>query len=289
MKKQDKLMADLQRLLETQEFQSEEEITKFLDSLVGHKIPSLPEEALTAKEQAQDLVFAAYEQSLAKGRASIEKALKLDPDCIEAYEYLGDSEPVTEIAIAFYERGIAIGRQLFGGKYLKEHKGMFWGFHETRPFMRCLQSYAEVLYDLGKVKECVAVFEEMIALNPNDNQGVRDQLLLYLIQLDEREKFEKYAKKYQKDGLAFSSFNRALFSFKTEGETEASNKKLMEAIHRNKFVALKIVSKKTITDLPEMFGIGDENEAKYYAFYARHIWHQTPGALEWLKKHAHEQ
>jgi tetratricopeptide (TPR) repeat protein len=285
MKKPDKINTELQRLLMTGFFHSEDEAREFLDSLAGQKVPSFPKVSLSPKEQAQDLVFAAYELSPAKGRACIEKALKLDPDCIEAYEYLAEMEPVSEIAIAFYERAIAIGRRLFGGKYLKENKGLFWGLHETRPFMRCLQGYGDILYDLGQVKECVEVLEELIALNPNDNQGVRDQLLLYLIQLDEREKFEKYAKKYKEDSLAFPLFNRALFLFKTEGETTQANKKLQEAISLNKFIAPKILSKKIITDLPDMYGLGSEEEAMYYTFYAHHIWHQTNGAVAWLKKH----
>lgn len=129
--------------------------------------------------------------------------MKLDPDYIEAYEFLGSMERTAELAGIFYEKGISIGRRIFGGKYLEEHKGMFWDFHETRPFMRCLQHYSDCLYTMGKIKECVAILEDMIKLNPNDNQGVRDQLLLYLIQLDESKKFLKYSKMFKEDSMAF--------------------------------------------------------------------------------------
>ncbi len=60
--------------------------------------------------------------------------------------------------------------------------------------MRCMHSYAECLNDLGRVSDSISVFEEMIRLNPNDNQGVRDQLLLHLIRLNEFNKFRKYIK-----------------------------------------------------------------------------------------------
>lgn len=285
-KEHDKMMTDLQRLLATQDFKSEADIRKFMDSIVGQKIPSFPKEALNFQEQAQDLVFAAYELPLTKAKQNIEKALQLDSNCIEAYEFLGSMENTAEIASAFFEKGIAIGRQVFGGKYLEEHKGAFWGFHETRPFMRCMQHYSDCLYTMGKVKECVAVLEEMIELNPNDNQGVRDQLLLYLIQLDERRKFEKYAKMFKEDSMAFPLFNRALFAYKTEGETENSNKQLQQALKQNKFVAAKLLSKKPITNLADHYGIGDENEANYYVHFAQHIWQETNGATLWLKKHS---
>lgn len=286
MKQHDKLMTDLQRLLANQDFKSEDDIRKFMDSMVGQKIPSFPKEALNFKEQAQDLVFAAYELTPAKAKVNIEKALQLDPDCIEAYEFLGSMERTAELASVFYEKGISIGRRIFGGKYLEERKGMFWGFHETRPFMRCLQHYSDCLYTMGKVKECVAVLEEMIELNPNDNQGVRDQLLLYLIQLDDRKKFLKYSKMFEEDSMAFSLFNRALFAFKTEGETENSNKQLLKALKQNKFVAKRLLSNKQITEFAGHYGFGDENEADYYASFAQHIWRETKGAKEWLKKHS---
>ncbi|MBK8982665.1 MAG: hypothetical protein IPM38_10180 [Ignavibacteria bacterium] len=281
----DKLMNDLQRLLEKQDFKSKDELAKFMDSLTGQEIPSFPKEELDFKEQAKDLVYDSYDLSPTKAKANIEKALKLDPDCIEAYEFLGTMELTAELAGVYYEKGIAIGRRVFGGKYLKEHKGMFWGFHETRPFMRCLLHYSDCLYTMGKIKECVAILEEMIELNPNDNQGVRDQLLLYLIQLGESKKFLKYAKMYNEDFTAFPVFNLALFTFKTEGETDNSNKLLLKALKQNKFVAKKLLSNKPITKLADHYGVGDENEADYYASFAQHIWAETKGAREWLKKH----
>jgi len=139
---------------------------------------------------------------------------------------------------------------------------------------------------MEKVKECVEILEEMIELNPNDNQGVRDQLLLYLIQLDENKKFLKYAKMFEEDRMAFSLFNRALFAFKTEGETENANKQLSKALKQNKHVSKRLLSNKSVKELTDSYGIGDEAEADYYAIFAQKIWETTKGAREWLKKHA---
>lgn len=285
MKKQhDKLMADLGRLIKMQDLKTEEDVRKFMDSLVGQKIPSFSNEVLNLKEQAIDLVFEAYELTPTEAKENIEQALQLDRDCIEAYEFLGSLERTPELASVFYEKGISIGRRLFGGKYLEDHKGMFWGLHETRPFMRCLQQYADCLYAMGNVNECNALLEEMIELNPNDNQGVRHQLLLYLIQHNKNEKFLKYSKMFEDDGGTFPLFNNALFTFKTEGETENSNKLLLKALKQNKFVAKKLLSNKPITELADHYSIGSKDEAEYYASFAKHIWAETEGAKEWLKK-----
>jgi tetratricopeptide (TPR) repeat protein len=282
-KQQDKLMADFQRLLESQNFKSDDEVRKFMEGMMGKEIPSFPDECLTAKEKAQDLVFAAYDLPPDKAKINIDTALGLDPDCIEAYEFLASIEDSPYTALAIYEKAISIGRRLFGGKYLKENKGMFWGLHETRPFMRCLHEYAEILYIMGKVRESVNIYEEMLELNPIDNQGVRDPLLLFLIELDDKARFEKYAEMYKKDIMAFPLFNRALFAFKTEGNSPSAGEKLKKAMKANKHVVPMLLAEFEEVDLPDHFGFGDKNEAVVYVSYSYYIWRETKGAIGWLK------
>jgi hypothetical protein len=44
---------------------------------------------------------------------------------------------------------------------------------------------------------------------------------------------------------------------------------------------------KTISDeFPEGYGMGDENEAKYYCFFAYEIWHETKGAIDWIRNNS---
>jgi tetratricopeptide (TPR) repeat protein len=284
-KDQNKLMTDLHRLLNMQDFKSEADVQKFMEGIIGQQISSLPEDILNPQEQAQDLVYEAYDLSTTRAKQNIKKALKFDNNCIEAYEFLGHKEDIAEIAILFYEKAIKIGRENFKGNFLEKNKGKFWYIHETRPFMRCLKHYSDCLYSMEKPKEAVAILEEIIDLNENDNQGVRDQLLLYLILLEENKKFEKYAQMFKDDDSTFSLFNRALFAFKTEGETDNTNKQLQSAIKQNKFVVAKLLSKKTIISNSEHYSWGGEDEANYYAEFAKYIWENTNKATLWLKKH----
>ncbi len=283
IKKQDKVFQDLQRLLESQDFKSKEELEKFMGGLMGKPVPSFPKESLTIKEQAQNLIFEAVELPEEKGYGLALKALQMDSECIEAYEYLGALEPIPETAILYYKNGIDIGKRVFAKTYLKDSIGNFWIIHETRSFMRCMQAYADCLKDMGRYHDSVSVYEEMIRLNPNDNQGVRDQLLLYLIKINESNKFRKYDKMYKEDLGAFMSFNRALFAFKTEGLTSNSNGLLQKAIKSNKYVIPKLISKTSNADFPEVYGIGDENEALFYCYFSHKIWHETAGAIDWIK------
>jgi tetratricopeptide (TPR) repeat protein len=280
----DKTMTDFMRLIQAQDFESENDVEKFMNEFLGKKITNVPKGVLTKKEQAQDLIFECYDLPPEKVFRNIEKALKLDIDCLEAYELLGLSEESEVVAMVFYEKAVTVGRKVFNEEYIQEHKGMFWGLHETRPFMRCLYEYSNSLCSLGMYKEGVEIFEEMIELNPNDNQGVRDVLMLYLIHIEDYQKYFKYAERYKDCDWAISFFNDALYAFKTEGDSKNANAKLAKAVKANKHISKKLLATKPPIDLPEFFTIGDENEASFYADFAYKIWKETDGARDWLKK-----
>jgi tetratricopeptide (TPR) repeat protein len=105
-------------------------------------------------------------------RACLMEVLCMDLRCIDAHAHLGNLEfdlsPTR--AILHYEIGMRIAELSlppdFDGLLL-------WGSIYNRPFLRCLHGFGLCLWRLGKLREARQVFERMLALNPNDNQGVR--------------------------------------------------------------------------------------------------------------------
>lgn len=286
-KKQDDPMADLQRLLASQHFQSEEEIHRFMEGLIGKPIPSVPETALDLQGQAQHLVdLASDQEDMEKALDLIEEALALDPDCIEAYIFLGDVEEREHIAVVFYEKGMLIGRRLFGGDFLARHKGHYWYIHETRPYMRSMYQYADCLYFIGRIDEAMAIQEELIELQPADPTGARDTLLLYLAARGPVKKFKKYDKLFAEDAGTMLQLHRALFAFRQEGESAEANRLLQSALVQNKHLAKLMLSRKPIYLSTQHFVLGNESEAEFIAEKAREVWASVPGALDWLKKHS---
>ena len=55
----------------------------------------------------------------------------------------------------------------------KQYAGHFWGFLETRPYMRARAGLAGTLLKLGDIDGAVGHYRDMLKLNPNDNQGIR--------------------------------------------------------------------------------------------------------------------
>lgn len=250
-------------------------------NLIKKYINTLQKEA---ENQAFDLVLDAYTLPKKKAIQNVNQALQLDPNCIEAYEFLASLTNDAEQAILHYEKAIKIGKKRFGGEYLKMHKGYFWGFTETRAYMRCLMEYADCLYILNQKSQAVKIYEDMLKLNVSDNQGVRYQLMLYLIELNETKKFKHYQKRFSDDVTAFAHYNLALFAFKQEGNTPHSRQLMAQALRRNKWIPGKIIALKNITQFADGYTLGSVEEADYYSYFAQHIWWQTDGAIAWLKE-----
>lgn len=98
--------------------------------------------------------------------------LMVDLRCIDAHAHLGnlefDHSPLQ--AMAHYEVGIRIGELSLPPDF---DGVLMWGLIYNRPFLRCLHGYGLCLWRLGRGAEAQKIFERILSLNPNDNQGVR--------------------------------------------------------------------------------------------------------------------
>lgn len=95
-----------------------------------------------------------------------------DLRCLDAHAHLGNLvfEHAPERAIVHYEVGVRIGELSLPAGF----DGLLvWGQLYNRPFLRCLRGYGLCLWRLGRMAAAQRVFERLLALNPNDNQGVR--------------------------------------------------------------------------------------------------------------------
>jgi len=148
--------------------------------------------------------------------------------------------------------------------------------------MRCLYAKSEILVLAGRTAEGAAIMEEMLELNEHDNQGVRFPLQSALIMLGETKKFKKYDKLFNDNYSAQTLYSRALFAFKTEGNSDNARKMLEEAFEKNPFVVQKLIDDDFQINDVESYTLGSPEEAKIYLMHALIAWYQTEGAMEWL-------
>jgi tetratricopeptide (TPR) repeat protein len=277
-------LVELGRLLEAQHFTSMDEANAFLDELNkrGGTFDAPP--PATPLEKAQDLMYDAWE---AQGERRVElarKALDVCPDCADAYVLLAEETAhTTEEAYALYAKGVAAGERALGPKQFKDLTGHFWSATETRPYMRARVGLADTLWALGKHAEAIAHYQDMLRLNPNDNQGIRYLLLASLIEESRYADAEKLLARYADEPTAAWAYSRALLSFRRAPESEKARADLRAALKVNRFVPLYMFGvKKMPQALPDSIGFGDESEAIGYVADYIGGWLKTTGALAWF-------
>lgn len=120
----------------------------------------------------------------------------------------------------------------------KEETGHFWGILETRPYMRARQGLAACLWELGEHKEAIEHYQQMLELNPGDNQGIRYELAGWFLDEEMDEDLGELLGRYEEDVSALWVYTRALLAFREGGATEKATNALEEAMETNPYVPL---------------------------------------------------
>ena len=279
----ERTMSDLNRLLSQQAFASIDEANAFMENLIASgPIPSAP--ATTPLQQAQDIMYDAWDAQGERRIHLARKALRVSRDCADAYLLLAEAATNPTEARELFEEGVAAGERALGEEFFAENAGHFWGIFETRPYMRARAGLAEFLYRIGQREEAAAHYQDMLRLNPNDNQGIRYVLANLLLELRRYDELAALLDRYDEPTAALS-YTRALATFEQQGPTETALEQLKRAIRLNQFVPDYLMGKKRLPrQLPAFVGLGDEDEAVHYAFDAQTTWGRNPEALAWLRE-----
>lgn len=277
-------MAKLVQEMEKQGLRSEEEIRTFLNGMVGKNINEFNFRLNESKEdQAQDLIYEAWESSPKKAKQLILQAKELDPDNADVYNYLGDIENTPEKALDFYEQGIKAGEKKLGKKFIKENEGHFWLMIETRPYMRSLFNSARCLALLDQNEEAVEKYFRILKLNPDDNMGARYELFSVSLEINAFKIIEALLKEYPDEYGANWTYNKVLYHIKKNEIKEAEEEWFM-AINTNRHVPRYLLGKtKLPKKLPDYMSIGYADEAQCYVAENLHLWEETKGALDFIK------
>ncbi|MFP3896418.1 MAG: tetratricopeptide repeat protein [Anaerolineales bacterium] len=287
----EKGLGEMGRLLDGKEFASQEELDAFLnDYLSSGELPvDIP--PLTPLQEAQEVMYEAWEARGRRRAALAHQALRISKDCADAYVLLAEETAETwEEARALYAEGVEAGERALGPESFAEHEGYFWGVLETRPYMRARAGLAECLWELGKHEEAIAHYQDMLRLNPNDNQGLRYILADCLLMQGDDKALEDLLDKYPDDVVADWPYTRALLTFRQQGPSPQANRYLQEALDVNPFVPDYMLGRKRFPDtLPDYVGFGDESEAVAYVYRALESWFETKGAMLWLAEQSEQR
>jgi tetratricopeptide (TPR) repeat protein len=236
-----------------------------------------------ATAKAQDVMYEAWERNTARSRIALaRKALGISPLCADAYVLLAEEAQSIEEARDLYAKGVEAGELALGPQGFEEYAGHFWGFLETRPYMRARAGLASTLVQLGDVEGALAHYRDMLKLNPNDNQGIRYVLAGCLLKQDNYSALKELLAAHE-DGSAFWLYTRALVAFRESDEQAATLVK--HAWSANEHVpAILAGARPEVRSDDGYITMGGPDEATYYVTECGAAWHRTPGAVAWLAK-----
>lgn len=172
--------------------ESEEQLQALLQEFMEKYNISLDDAPPLSRETAKtvyDWLELAEQQKTKKARREcLEKAKALDPRNLDVLMQLLllEKKQLWEY-IPEVQKMLALGKEdLKQRKLYRESMGDFYMVLETRPYMRVMHFYLELLAGCGMIQQAIAVAKEMLKLNKNDNLGIRFYLIaLYVYSEDE--------------------------------------------------------------------------------------------------------
>ncbi len=281
----EKINSGISKLLENQELDSKEALQEFLnEKLKNEKIDF--SSGRTKQEIAQDLMYDAWDTEKRKTRVELaQKALNIFPDCADAYNLLAEDEAKTlEEAKTLYQKGMESGRKTLGKKF-KEMESYFWGINNTRPYMRSCFGLMKCYWASKEYEKAIDLAKKMLKLNPNDNQGVRYLLIIYLAEVGKYAELKEFMESQYKDESSTEwTYIKALLFFALEGVSKKAEKLLNQALKDNCYVPEYLTEQKPLPHLlPDCYRWGSPEEAVLFVANSLNVWKKIPGALDWLK------
>jgi tetratricopeptide (TPR) repeat protein len=235
--------------------------------------------------RAQNVMYQAWEATNRRERAALaHKALSMSPLCADAYNLLAEEAKTADEARALYTRGLEAGELALGPGGFEEYHGHFWGFLETRPYMRARAGLAMTLLRLGEEDAAIEHFRAMLKLNPGDNQGIRYVLLACMLRRDDREGVKALLSSYGDEWSVHWLYTRALVAYRDGKAAEPATLKLVqEAWSVNEHVpGILAGNQPPAVSASSFVTLGGADEATEYVHECGPAWKATPGAIAWL-------
>lgn len=240
-----------------------------------------------AVSKAQKVMYKAWAAETLPERVKLAgEALDISPDCADAYNLLAEHAPSGIERLDCYLQGMHAGERALGTEPFREDVGHFWGILETRPYMRARFGLAMTLDSMGEHEEAADQYRELLRLNPNDNQGVREELVGLLFDIGTEDELFDLLNTYGDSASAEWTFTWALAQFRKEGDTDEARRLLKVATKYNEHVPAYLLRNKRepANAMPGYMTFGGETEAHFYAKHNKARWRAIKGALGWLKQ-----
>jgi len=208
------------------------------------------------------------------------------PEFIDAYHHLGmlyEEEGKDQLAFENWLKGYQIGKKAFPSDFVPGRDLLPWSFLENRPFLRCTHALGLFFFDRGNLAKGIELFEFIISVNPNDNQGIRMILVEGYLKTGNYMGVLDICDRYKNEFAVEFTYGKPYALFKM-GDKEKATLLLKEAIRYSPKVARELLKKRHIPPknlFPDRYTVGGDDEAYYYWERNGILWDE-PEMKEWL-------
>src|SRR3990170_7152421 len=219
-------------------FASEEEMNDFLKKYMPPgKKPKFPRPA-QPWHQAQEIAYRGWDKKTIRGReASAHKALKISQYAVDPYLLLAHDAPDWGQAYEFEIQALSMAIKLLEVKLASEYEYDYWQVAITRPYMRARFALGYTLWKQGNHDQSKDHFQDLLRLNPGDNQGARYIVEAILLEKGTNYEALRLMGKFSDDNLNHWRYNRALLQYRRKADSPASRDLLRQALKQNPNVA----------------------------------------------------
>lgn len=213
------------------------------------------------------------------------QAVEIDPTNVDAWLGLLDFERLKDAErIEMLRRLVALGKENLGEKTFREGRGHFWSWIETRPYLRARARLAYALLAEKRFDESGAEYEGMLALDPDDHQGLRHELMACYLAAgrlaDARRLFSEFGEERRSAVWAWAYVLERFLS----GDLPGAGEGMRAARRLNPHAAAYFLGKRKLPRaIPDSYTRGTREEAIIAWNIMRHAWDSHPAAREWLR------
>jgi tetratricopeptide (TPR) repeat protein len=158
-----------------------------------------------------------------------------------------------------------------------------WVCMENRPVLRCLVNLAFLEERLGNERAMIDIAEQVLALNPDDNHGLRNMVINDRLRRGDDLAALRLAEEYPADLNPDIVYGHVLALFRL-GRTDEAEAAVRDAIVELPKISRYLIARQVRKPKLDSFGVrvGGDDQAWLYRQEMRDVWQATPGVLDWL-------
>ena len=211
------------------------------------------------------------------------------PEFIDAHHHLAlllDRVGREEEAFRIWQDVVAMGLKCLPARFELGRDLLPWSILENRPFLRAYHGLGLALLERGEIEKALDIFNNMLALNPGDNQGARALAIDCGFRLNRPLDVLAICEQNADDGMEQVVYGHALALYQLGRKVEAE-RVLREALEFLPLVGRELVKERHRRPKeldPNYVTHGGADQAYYYWIEQGRHWKNTPGALGFVKE-----